>query len=555
MLAPSKNKCRIKTQRQVSVLRWEDVELGSEIKSYLDYLSLSSTKDRMHKMTRVSKPKKFAVISSTDLTLPGATSTEDQVLELDCAALVARIRDGSLRAEQVCEKLLQQHERYRSLNAITWIDESLVIASARNIDKARDKGVRLPMLAGLPILVKDNIDTVGVPTSAGTSSLKQHFPVENSPVVKCLLRQGVIVFGKANMHELGIGVTSTNPTFGFVRNPYNPDLIAGGSSGGSAAAIAARIVPAALGTDTGGSIRIPAAFCGIVGFRPSIFPRPLYSQEGVVPLSLDLDTIGPMGRSTADVALLHATIVGSRPIRPRTLKTVRIGIPKLSHWGDLDPEIERVTQLALDRLHDQGTVFIEIDLREIRATAVQAFSAISSEFVVQLQKFLHEHVPSVSLGALTEQIASRDVRAAVERVTSTGPNPSLLTARSGDRDRIRAAYREVFKKYRIDAITFPTTVLTPPPVRTAGDDANDLIKFNGRSITKHTTIVRNAESAVIFGAPALSIPAGLTGRGLPVALEFDGLPGKDRALLALGLAVEAAIGRLPAPSPRVVSMA
>jgi indoleacetamide hydrolase len=499
-------------------------------------------------MNRRLMLKMLAATSLGDRAISVAASAEDQILELDCSDLLGRIRDGSLHAEKVCAKFLQQYERQRSLNVVTWIDPSKVLSMARNIDRTRDNGAPLPPLAGLPILVKDNIDTVGLPTSAGTTSLRRHFPSRNAPVVEQLLRQGAIVMGKANMHELAIGATSSNPTFGFVRNPYNPDLIPGGSSGGSAAAIAARIVPAALGTDTTGSVRTPAAYCGIVGFRPSVYPRKLYSQQGVVPLLLDLDTIGPMGRCVADVALLHATIVAQPSVRLPSLKQARIGVPRLAYWEDLDPEVERVSQAALTRLREQGAVLVEIDLREVKDAARQVILSLVSAGIPDLENFLRAQVPSVSLHDLTEQIASRDVRAVIEK--SLGLHASLdpLNTRGIGRDAICTAYKAVFLQHGIQAVVFPTEVVLPPPIRAAGDDPNDTIEFNGRMVPKYETIFRNAVSAAALGAPALSLPVGLTSKGLPVALEFDGLPGNDGALLALGRAAEAAIGRVPAPT-------
>lgn len=501
----------------------------------------------------MNRRRVLKMLAASSLSNPAsATGVEDQILELDCTDLLARMRDGSVRAEQVCARFLAQYERHRALNPITWIDPSSVLARARQVDRARAQGARLPALAGLPILVKDNIDTVGHPTSAGTAALKQNFPLRDAPVVERLVRHGAIVLGKANMHELALGPTSSNPTFGFVRNPYQPDLVPGGSSGGCAAAIAARIVPAALGTDTGGSVRIPAAFCGIVGFRPSTYPRKLYSQQGVVPVVCDLDTIGPMGRCVADVALLHRSIVDRRPAPLRSVEELRIGVPKRAYWDDLDPEVERVARAALARLRDRGATLVEIDLREIKDAASELSSTLSSVAIMDLENFLRKQVPSVSLRDLTQRIASRDVRAIVEKLHSaakhsgTGTSPELLNARGVKREAICVAYRAAFRLHDIQAVVFPTEVLLPPPIRSTGDDPNQTIEFNGRQESL-LTLFRNTAPAAALGAPALSLPAGLTRDGLPVGLELDGLPADDDRLLALGTAVEAAIGRVPAP--------
>jgi mandelamide amidase len=365
-------------------------------------------------------------------------------------------------------------------------------------------------------------------------------------VVDRLLQHGAIVMGKANMHELALGVTSSNPTFGFVHNPYNPDVIPGGSSGGSAAAIAARIVPAALGTDTGGSVRIPAAFCGIVGFRPSICPRRLYSTQGVVPLAHNFDTIGPMGRSIPDVAMLHTTIVGEPLVHPGSLEKARIGVPRVAYWDDLDPEVERVAKAALTRLRDEGAVLVEIDLREVKDAAYK-YVTLESKIVADLENFLRTQVPSVSPCDVLERVGDCNFRARGKKWAEAGLDPNLHNARGPDRDAICRAYREVFRQNGIRAVVFPTVVIPPPPIRASGADKDEMIELNGRMVSELLTTVRNTFPTAALGTPAVSLPAGLTTNGLPVGLEFDGTPGNDSALLALAMAAESAIGRVPAP--------
>jgi mandelamide amidase len=498
-------------------------------------------------MDRRSMLKLLAAASLGNFSRHASARARDNLLELDCTNLVAQIREGGLRAEVVCAAFLQQYERQRSLNVITSIDPSKVLSRARGVDRARDLGKPLPALAGLPILVKDNIDVAGVPTSAGTPALARNFPRRSSPVIERLLQQGAIVMGKANMHELALGVTCTNPTFGPVRNPYSPELIPGGSSGGSAAAIAARIVPAALGTDTGGSVRIPAAFCGTVGFRPSIYPRQLYSQEGVVPFSADLDTIGPMGRCVQDVALLHAVIVGDVPVRAASLENARLGVPRIGCWEDLDPEVERVAQAALERLRHEGVELVEIDLHEIMAAATKLAYTIQSRMLTELEQYLRKQAPPLALRELIEQIASSDLRAALMAPVTAIPEARLVLAKGSGRDAVRAAYGEVFRQHGIRAVVYPTVALPAPRIGKAGNDLHEMIELNGRIVAEVPAIVRNTVPTAVFGAPAISLPAGLTNKGLPVGLEFEGLPQADNGLLALCMAAEAAIGRIAPP--------
>jgi indoleacetamide hydrolase len=276
--------------------------------------------------------------------------------ELTATEAVGHIKDGSLTAESYATALLRICKASRDLNALTWMSEEKLLESARRSDLARTRGEALGPLAGIPVVVKDNIDTVGFPTSAATSSLKDNHPTGNAPIVDALEASGAYVFAKANMHELAGGGTSSNPVFGPVRNPYDRARVAGGSSGGTAAAIAARMAPIGLGTDTAGSVRIPSAFCGTVGLRPTSVGGKRYSSDGIVPLALDLDTAGPMARCVADVALMHAAVTGHRLPDPPALDRIRIGIPRQHYWEGLDPEVERVAREAVAQLREAGVL-------------------------------------------------------------------------------------------------------------------------------------------------------------------------------------------------------
>jgi len=224
----------------------------------------------------------------------------------------AALRDGTLSCVAYAQALLTRCAAGSEFNAWVTQDAVALLRDAAALDAsgaARDPA--LP-LAGIPIALKDNIDTLALPTSGGTRALLGRTPRRDAPVATLLFEAGALLAGKANMHELAFGISSNNTVTGAVRNPWNPALIPGGSSGGSAAAVAARMVPAAIGTDTGASVRLPAALCGVVGFRPTVGR---YPGAGIVPISHTRDTPGAIARSVADVALIDGLLAGdSRPL-------------------------------------------------------------------------------------------------------------------------------------------------------------------------------------------------------------------------------------------------
>jgi Asp-tRNA(Asn)/Glu-tRNA(Gln) amidotransferase A subunit family amidase len=454
-----------------------------------------------------------------------------EVWNLSAIEAVARIRAGSLRAEDYAAQLLERLDRYQALNLITWIDRPRLLEQARSVDRRREQGLQLGPLAGLPIIVKDNIDTVGFPTSAGTPSLKGYRPVGDAPVMQALLQAGALLFAKANMHELALGGTSSNPTFGFVKNPYDPERVPGGSSGGTAAAIAARVVPAGLGTDTAGSVRMPAAVCGIAGLRPSTARgRKAYSAQGVVPLTLRFDTIGPMARTVAEVALLDSVITGRPQPQPARLAGSRLGLPRGFYWREIDPQIEVVVERAIGRLGQAGVTFVDVDMTDMLDAAVDAFWSLSCESSQDLADFLAANHPQVSLEQVVAQVASPDVKLLI--AARNEPRPAAVLARARELyDTIGNAYRRLFELNRLDALLFPTVPFPTHPIE--------------RPV--QARLIRNTVPSGMLGTPGLNLPIGLTADRMPVGVELEGLPDGDAQLLGLGLALEGILGPLPAP--------
>jgi mandelamide amidase len=472
------------------------------------------------------------------------------LLELSAEEAVRRIARGELRAEEYASHLLSRSRELKSLNTITWIDEARVLEAARTVDRRRARGERPGQLAGMPVIVKDNIDVAGTPSAAATLTLRDNIANSNAPVVQRLLDCDAIFFAKANMHELAGGGTSSNPGFGIVRNPYDRRCIPGGSSGGTAAALAAQIVPAGLGSDTAGSVRIPSALSGTAGLRPTILPKKLYPDAGVVPLALDLDTIGPMARSVADVALLHSAITGTPFPTVLDLHGLRIGVPRRPYWEDLEPEVERVTADALAKLRSAGAILVDVDTESYYPLASEVYRTLVMYGIkCDLRPYLADISQKVTLEQIIAGIASRDTKTLFESARDQEISAAEIhQARTASRQRISSAYQDMFRKHQLAAIIFPTEPIVAPLIKESGDLRDDEIDLNGKMQSKNFLLLRNTHVTGALGVPGISLPAGLSKQGLPVGLELDGLAGQDSELLGVGMAVERVLGPLPAPT-------
>ncbi len=465
-----------------------------------------------------------------------------ELLELSATEALRFMRAGELTSEHYAATLLAQCERNASLNAFIWLNRDHLLESARAADGQRSTN-HPQALRGLPIVLKDNIDTAQAATTAGTPALRDNHPRTDAPVAASLFSAGALLLGKTNMHELAFGITSNNAAFGAVHNPYDTAMIPGGSSGGTAAAIAARMCPAGLGTDTGGSVRIPAALCGIVGLRTT---AGRYSLRGVVPLSHTRDTVGPMARSIDDLVLLDDVITGNvAPVPSVKMKGLRLGVPRAYFYENLDAELAPVIEESLRKLRQEGCTLIETDFPDIEKLSAISGRLSFYECMADLSQYLIEHDSTLTAGEVVQQIASPDVRDLYAAYVLGAKAPTLewyQHAIAYDRPALQAAYRAYFANNEVAAMVFPTTAL---PARPIGEDAE--VELNGKKVPTFLTYLRNARPVTSAGIPGLSIPAGLTASGLPVGLEMDAPEGNDRSLLGIGATLERVFGRLPAP--------
>ena len=395
---------------------------------------------------------------------------------------------------------------------------------------------KTPFDKNMTFVVKANTGC-GFRLSASTPSLCDWVPENISPVVRPLVDAGHQIVAIANMHELAFGITSENPAFGDVDNPTKAGYIPGGSSGGSAASVAMNAVSFALGTDTGGSMRIPAALCGVVGYRPT---TGLYDPSVVCPISSTTDTIGIFAQRVSTVQKVHKSIVPSYSPATRSLHGVRFGVPRDYYYSTLDAEVSRVTEAALKSLKTAGVELVDVNFpAEFGHEMLECcFDLITYEVYRLIPKFLQEQHAPVSFDELCKQVGDP----AVKEIIMTADKISEERYRQCQQqvERIRQYFDDYFITNSLDAFVSPTTILpavkrpSPPNVQVCGKEFSTLFAFT------HNTFPQ-----AVGGVPCISLPSGLTSDGLPVGLEVVAPRGMDSSLLDLAAAVQLVLPSLP----------
>ena len=421
------------------------------------------------------------------------------------------------------------------LNAYLTVTEDLAIAQAKKAETElfaprsrkgrRDRG----SLHGVPISLKDNIYTKDIRTTAGSQILKDFVPQHDAQIVSQLYEAGAVLLGKTNLHEFAYGVTTNNPHFGPTRNPWNLARIPGGSSGGSAAAIAAGLCYGSLGTDTGGSLRIPAALCGIVGFKPT-FGR--VSVDGVIPLSPRLDCVGPMARSATDAALLLDPIFVrgqgesplSRAMRGKALPGFRLGVPKEFFLKTVSVEVEQAFEQALRVLRKLGATLREVPIPLLHETE-------DAGNHIAWPEASHYHQQAGWFPARAAEYGE-DVRTRLE-LGAKVPTTAYLRALE-TRESFIGGFHAAMADAKLDALVVPAT---PVPAPLIGEETTTI---SGSSHPTRALLLRNNRPANLAGLPAISIPCGFTPDRLPVGLEFIGCVTDEALLLRIAHAFECA---------------
>jgi aspartyl-tRNA(Asn)/glutamyl-tRNA(Gln) amidotransferase subunit A len=445
------------------------------------------------------------------------------------AELAARLAEGRVTSRALTELYLSRIALHdRALNSFITVTADAARAAAEAADARRAAGRARGPLDGLPLALKDNIDMAGVATTAGVEARRGRIAARDAAATARLKAAGAVILGKLNMHEGAHGATTANAAFGFCYNPHRDGYTPGGSSGGSGAALAAGLCAGALGSDTLGSTRIPAAFCGIAGLKPT---QGLVSVRGVVPLAFTLDHVGPMARRAADLALLLDALAGpdaddpfSRaapqpPQRafavPDTLKGLRLGrLRDLDGFaGDtVHPDIAAGYEAALTLLAGLGAEIVEVTLKGYQHSAIRpkAMLVIEADLALVYAQELSEtplkFSPTFREGiAFGQQQSAPKLAAALEAIRAVKPIANALFA-------------------EVDALVTPTT---PCP-------AFAFSQAMPKTLTAFTALANYA------GAPAVSVPMGLTGDGLPMGLQVMARPWADATALAIAAAYERA---------------
>ena len=447
-------------------------------------------------------------------------------------AEIARLfRAEKLSPVELTELMLARIERFNpKLNAYITVTHELARRQAKKAEA--ELGVRRKrktrtdrgLLHGIPISLKDNICTEGIRTTAGSKILGDYFPERDAPVVTRLKQAGAVLLGKTNMHEFAYGVTTNNPHFGPARNPWDTARIPGGSSGGSAAAVGAGLCFGSVGTDTGGSIRIPAALCGIVGLKPGLGR---VDVAGVIPLSVTHDCVGPVARTAADAGILFRAIadggndkgegVRQRGSAARKLSRLRLGIPREFFFEVMSGEVQKSFDAAVRSLRGLGAKIKEISI-PLLAQTEKAGNRIA------WAEASHYHQQSGWFPGRGAEY-SEDVRSRLEtgmKVTAV----EYLEAMDQRRSFI-SQLRGVMEKEAIDALMVPTVPIAAPLI---GEETTHV--GNDDHATR-ALLLRLNRPANLAGVPAISVPCGFTAAGLPIGVQFIGAEHNERVLLEI----------------------
>jgi aspartyl-tRNA(Asn)/glutamyl-tRNA(Gln) amidotransferase subunit A len=496
-------------------------------------------------------PVREALASAT----PAPAPTADELVTMTLAEATRRMRAREITSTQMTEAFLARIAIYNpKINAFITVMHDVALAQAKQRDDEARAGHFRGPLHGIPILLKDNIDTAGTRTTAASLVLDDNVPTEDAFITARLKAAGAVFLGKANMHEFAMGHTSSATYFGPVRNPWAPDHTPAGSSGGCGAAVIADLCTAAIGTDTGGSVRMPAAYCSIVGLKPTYG---LVSIRGIIPLTYSLDHCGPMTRTVEDAAIMLTAMAAYDKLDVASVEhapedytqsmkqpvgKLRLGIPRAPYFDRLDTETSEAIEAAIVMLSKLTASTKEVTLPGTHGFNALALGAETEAYHLELyRKSKNGYSMSIRRGIeggvkglddVSDQPCSEKV---VEYINSSW----ALT-------RLRRTIDDAFTDF--DLVALPTMRLLPPTI-------NESLSREEDPKPREPEIDNNCQPFDVFGIPAISIPCGFSKTGLPIGLMIAGPRFSEGRVLALAHAYEQATDwhkRKPALSPDMV---
>ena len=446
---------------------------------------------------------------------------------LTIAKIAPLVRKRKISPVELTDFFLERISRFQPrLNAFISVTSDFARKQARQAEREISAGRYRGPLHGIPITLKDLFYTAGIRTTAGSKILRKFFPKENAFVVDRLFKAGAILVGKTNLHEFAYGVTSLNPHFGAVHNPWDLDRIAGGSSGGSAAAVSAGLCLASLGTDTGGSIRIPSSACGIVGLKPT---RGLVSLEGVIPLAFSLDHVGPMCRSVQDAGMMLNALANETPGAPivnclrdlsKGVRGLRIGLPRQFFFKGIQREVRSKILEACWVFEKMGARIQEVELKGIEDTARLVAEITVAEALTFHWNWIRKR----------PQDYGADVR---ERLEKSLDQLTVVYLRAQEKRRqVTRIFKEVLEK--VDVLVTPTLPVVPPLI------AEKEIKIGRTTEPVRSVLLRFTRPGNLTGLPAISLPGGFTPDRIPIGMQIFGRRFDEATLLRVAQAYEQA---------------
>jgi aspartyl-tRNA(Asn)/glutamyl-tRNA(Gln) amidotransferase subunit A len=451
---------------------------------------------------------------------------ESLVTSQDAFSVAEQIRKRRISPLEVLEETLARIERLNPrLNAFIAVFGDQARQAARRAERlVMQRGRALPPLFGVPVSVKDIVFTTEAPTTAGSKIFGDGLVADqDAPVVRRLRRAGAIIIGKTNLHEVALGVTSANEHFGPVRNPHDPERVAGGSSGGSAVAVATGMGPLSVGSDTRGSIRIPASCCGVTGLKPT---RGLVSTDGVVPLSPSLDHVGPIARSAAECALMLEVMAGTRyegkfvKAARRPAKGMRVGVSEFL-LRDLDSAVQKPIDAAIRQLGKLGCRMSDVRMPVLDDAHVASIVISASEAVAYHDQFLKSKPEAY--GPLVRQRLE-----AAYKWTALDLLRAQATLRA-----VTAAFAQLFEN--VDCLVGAVLPVSPPRI------GETTVVINGTEVSVVDAFTRLNAPQNMAGVPALSVPCG-TANNMPVGLQCIGPHSRDELVLRLATNYQRAAG-------------